>query len=152
MIDLYADNAYRFVVKQLRDEASAQDIIQDVFEKVWLKRKDISFEKCKSYLFTSAYRTMVDWIRKNKKVSFEEDISSAHSYEHQSSDLKDHLDKAFELLPEIQKTTIMLRDYEGYDYKEIGSITGLTESQVKVYIYRARKKLQAYLISVDTIL
>ena len=67
MIDLYADNAYRFVVKQLRDEASAQDIIQDVFEKVWLKRKEISFEKCKSYLFTSAYRTMVDLIRKNKK-------------------------------------------------------------------------------------
>jgi RNA polymerase sigma-70 factor (ECF subfamily) len=41
-------------------------------------------------------------------------------------------------LPPVQRAVLMLRDYEGYTYDEIGRITGLTESQVKVYIYRAR--------------
>jgi RNA polymerase sigma-70 factor (ECF subfamily) len=45
----------------------------------------------------------------------------------------------------------MLRDYEGYSYQEIATITGLSESQVKVYIYRARIFLREYLVSVETV-
>jgi len=46
----------------------------------------------------------------------------------------------------------MLRDYEGYDYAAIGEITGLSESQVKVYIFRARVFLKEYLVSIDNVL
>jgi RNA polymerase sigma-70 factor (ECF subfamily) len=52
------------------------------------------------------------------------------------------LDNALNKLPEIQRTVVLLRDYEGYNYKEIGEITQLTEPQVKVYIYRARIALK----------
>jgi len=45
----------------------------------------------------------------------------------------------------------MLRDYEGYAYNEIGEITGLNESQVKVYIYRARLFLKKYIGSLDVV-
>lgn len=65
--------------------------------------------------------------------------SEKYSYNHEYSDLKEQLDKALDNLAQIQKTVIMLRDYEDYSYEEIGQITGLSESQVKVYIYRARK-------------
>ena len=41
-------------------------------------------------------------------------------------------------MPEDQRSVILLRDYEGYSYKEISELTGLSESQVKVYIYRGR--------------
>jgi RNA polymerase sigma-70 factor (ECF subfamily) len=47
-------------------------------------------------------------------------------------------------LPQIQKSAVLLRDYEGYDYKEIGEILELNESQVKVYIFRARKNLRTF--------
>jgi RNA polymerase sigma-70 factor (ECF subfamily) len=47
---------------------------------------------------------------------------------------------------------ILLRDYEGYSYQEIGGITGLSESQVKVYIFRARKALKAYLVRMDNVI
>jgi len=57
-----------------------------------------------------------------------------------------------EKLPEIQRSVLMLRDYEGYAYKEIGEITGLNESQVKVYIYRARVFLKNYLVSIDRVI
>ena len=58
------------------------------------------------------------------------------------SDLKERLDWALQRIPEIQRSVILLRDYEGYNYEEIGEITGLNESQVKVYIYRARMALR----------
>jgi RNA polymerase sigma-70 factor (ECF subfamily) len=46
----------------------------------------------------------------------------------------------------------MLRDYEGYAYQEIGEITGLNESQVKVYIFRARAALKKYIVSLDMVI
>lgn len=46
----------------------------------------------------------------------------------------------------------MLRDYEGYSYQEIGEITGLSESQVKVYIYRARVFLRKYIGKMEVVI
>lgn len=56
------------------------------------------------------------------------------------------LDYALGKLPENQKTVILLRDYEGYSYEEIEQITGLSASQVKVYLFRARKSMKDRLI------
>jgi len=55
-------------------------------------------------------------------------------------------------LPEIQRSVVLLRDYEGYSYEEIGKITGLNEAQVKVYIYRARVFLKEYIGSLENVL
>ncbi len=65
-VDLFADGVYRFILKNLKDEENARDIVQDAFTKMWEKVRDISFEKSKSYLFTAAYHTMIDFIRKEK--------------------------------------------------------------------------------------
>ena len=66
--------------------------------------------------------------------------------------LKEILNQGLEQLPEIQKTVLLLRDYEGYDYLEIGEITQLTESQVKVYIFRARTFLKNYIGKVEAVI
>jgi RNA polymerase sigma-70 factor (ECF subfamily) len=59
------------------------------------------------------------------------------------------LHEALDRLPPVQKSVIMLRDYEGYSYEEIEKITGLNESQVKVYIYRGRVALKEYLVKME---
>jgi RNA polymerase sigma-70 factor (ECF subfamily) len=59
--------------------------------------------------------------------------------------LMELLDMALGRLPHIQRTVVLLRDYEGYSYEEIGRITGLNESQVKVYIFRARMFLKNFI-------
>lgn len=149
-VDLHADGLFRFILKHLRDEEKARDVVQDAFEKMWLKLDEINAEKAKSYLFTTAYRTMIDYLRKDQKQTrlpeFEENI---RHYSEQYSDLNEVLHSALDKLPEIQKTVVLLRDYEGYSYEEIGQITGLSESQVKVYIFRARIALKEYLVSID---
>lgn len=152
-VDLYADGLYRFLLKSMNDRESAKDVVQDVFAKLWEKHEGVQFEKVKSYLFTAGYRTMIDAYRKNKKVAkFDEVAESMHIHERQYSDVGEILDRAIKNLPEDQRSVVLLRDYEGYSYQEIGEILNLSESQVKVYIFRARKYLQNYLKSVETLL
>lgn len=145
-VDQYADNLYRFILKHIKDADVAKDIVQDTYEKVWRKVNDIESKNAKSYLFTAAHHTLVDYTRKAKKQGdFTEAVENSLNHSKQYSDVKQVLNKALELLPEIQKSAILLRDYEGYDYAEIGKILELSESQVKVYIFRARTFLKNYI-------
>lgn len=147
-VDTYSDNVYRFVLKHLRNEMSAKDIVQETFMKVWLKHEEIQADKVKSYLFTTAYHCIVDWIKKEKRSGDIEKVEmSMASAAELEFDVSTILEQALNKLPEVQKTVVLLRDYEGYNYAEIAEITGLNESQVKVYIFRARQALKVYLKS-----
>lgn len=152
-VEAHADGVYRFILKQIKDKDAAKDIVQDTFEKIWRKVDTIEAEKAKSYLFTAAYHTMIDYTRKQKKqTDFSEVNFNEHSHTKQYSDLKEILNQALDQLPEVQKSVILLRDYEGYDYAEIGKITNLTESQVKVYIFRARTFLKNYIGKMEVVM
>ncbi|MBI5219940.1 MAG: RNA polymerase sigma factor [Bacteroidia bacterium] len=145
-VDRFSDRVYRFILKNIHDKDKAKDIIQDSFEKMWINHAGIEFEKSRAYLFSTAYHTMIDLIRREKKKADFENINpELYSHSEQYSDLNEILHRAVSNLPEDQRAVIMLRDYEGYSYEEIGGITGLNESQVKVYIYRARMFLKEYI-------
>lgn len=152
-VDLYADNIYRFILKNVKDTDKAKDIVQDTYEKLWMKVDEVESTNAKSYMFTTAYRTMIDQVRRDKK---QEKLEDGHLYKlsHEKSytDLKAVLNEALEKLPELQRSVILLRDYEGYSYEEIGHITELTESQVKVYIFRARQFLKNYIGAIESVI
>jgi RNA polymerase sigma-70 factor (ECF subfamily) len=151
-IDNHSDAVFRFILSNIKDEEKAKDIVQDTFEKVWVNRKNINSEKVKSYIFTTAYHTMIDTIRKERKMTDLNDINmKSYSHNEQYSDLQEILHIAINKLPADQKSVILLRDYEGYSYNEISEITGLTEAQVKVYIYRARLFLKEFIGSVEAV-
>ena len=152
-VDLHADHLYRFILKNIHDVEKSKDIVQETFLKLWDKRHDVAFVKVKSYMFTTGYRTMIDLIRREKKQSrMEEADLNRLTTSNQYSDLQQILHEALNQLPETQKAVVLLRDYEGYNYLEIGKITGLTETQVKVYIYRARKFLQKYIGNLEVLI
>lgn len=152
-VDRHADGVFRFVLKNLKDEEDARDIVQDAFEKLWRNHSKLHGDKAKSYLFTTAYHTMIDHIRKSRHNEVVENTPEIKNSGYSGySDLKEVLDEALSMLPEIQRAVILLRDYEGYSYKEIGAITELSESQVKVYIYRARVQLKQYIVSPEHII
>ena len=96
---------------------------------------------------------MIDIIRKEKRIT---NLIPEHEkemiYESHYSDLNEILHNALDRLPEQQKTSVMLRDYEGYTYKEIGEITGLSEDQVKINIYRGRVALKNFIGKIETVL
>ena len=153
-VNLYADNVYRFIVKNLRHEEDSHDIVQSAFEKMWRNREAVENEKCKSYLFTVAYNQMIDHIRKSKRVSLVEEFGeTSRGANHQPAvNVQKTLRDALNRLNETQRSLVMLKDYEGYNYEEIGRITGLNESQVKVYLHRARITLRNYLVSRENVM
>ena len=152
-VDRFSDGVFRFILKNIRDEDKARDIVQDTYEKLWIKRDTVDGNKVKSYLFSTAYHTLIDMIRKEKRQTEFEKSSKPESYhEEHYSDLNEILHEAINKLPESQRAVIMLRDYEGYSYEEIAEITGLNESQVKVYIYRGRMFLKNYIGSMERVL
>ena len=149
-VDEYSDRLFRFVVKQLNHEADARDVVQHAFEVLWRKCPEILFGKAKSFLFTVARNHMIDNIRKMKRIHHVEKIPEGlQAAEAKNFELKEALNLGLSQLNEVQRSLILLRDYEGYSYKEIAGITNLTEAQVKVNIFRGRKKLQQFLISVE---
>lgn len=153
-VNKYADNVFRFIVKNLRHEEDAKDIVQSAFEKLWMNRKSVENEKSKSYLFTVAYHQMIDHLRKIKRISLKEEFGpeTGGTLHQPQSQLKKALNEALNRLNEVQKSLVMLKDYEGYSYAEIGQITGLNESQVKVYLHRARLALRNYLVHPENVI
>jgi RNA polymerase sigma-70 factor (ECF subfamily) len=152
-VDDYSDGIYRFVLKNLKNADKARDVVQDTYEKLWLKIGEVSAVKVKSYLFTSAYHTLIDLIRKeSRQTVFEADKHDRQVAEAGNPGLARLLEEAVSRLPEDQRSVIMLRDYEGYSYDEIAQITGLSESQVKVYIFRGRMFLKNYIGSIESVI
>lgn len=152
-VSQYADNVYRFILKNLGHKEDAQDVVQTAFEKLWINRAQVDNERSKSYLFTVAYHQMIDHIRKQKRIILQEDFKAeAGVIDRQQHNVKKILDEALHKLSETQRSLVLLKDYEGYNYQEIGTITGLSESQVKVYLHRARLQLKTYLVRRENVI
>jgi RNA polymerase sigma-70 factor (ECF subfamily) len=145
-VDENADGVYRFIVKSIQHTEDARDIVQTAFEKLWVNRNKVTTGKAKSYLFTIAYHQMIDHIRQSKKANTTDDYDQvAISTTQSNHELKQVLLHAINQLNPTQKSLVLLKDYEGYSYQEIGEITQLSESQVKVYLHRARLILKSKL-------
>ncbi len=152
-VDLYADGVYRFILKNLSHEEDARDIVQNSFEALWRHHRELAPEKARAWLFTAAYRSMIDHIRKTRRVTLVDSFQeNAGLREEQPRQLQGVLQQALRQLSEIQRSLVMLKDYEGYSYEEIGGITGLNPSQVKVYLHRARLKMKAFLVRRENVI
>ncbi|TXJ25925.1 MAG: RNA polymerase sigma factor [Chitinophagaceae bacterium] len=152
-VNTYSDNVYRFILKNLRHEEDARDVVQTAFEKMWRNRHEVDPLRSKSYLFTVAYHQMIDHIRKVKRVSLKEEFTEGTKVQDRPvNNLKKVLEEALSRLSETQRSLVLLKDYEGYSYEEIGRITNLSESQVKVYLHRARVQLKEYLVKIENVI
>ena len=137
-----SQRVHRFVFKNLKNDADTKDVVQETYVKLWTKRDTVDQEKIIAWLFTTAYRTMIDFIRKKKpQFDITEDLIEAST--NSNTDTTDMIHLYLDQLSPVFKSVLLLRDIEGYNYEEIGSILSLSESQVKVYLFRARQKLKA---------
>jgi len=151
-VEEHSNGVYRFIVKNIRSTQDAEDIVQSAYEKLWVNRERVAPLKAKSYLYTVAYHQMIDVIRKENKKPTTNEYMAVDQVTHQtSSELKQNLLSAVNLLNPTQKSLVLLKDYEGYSYQEIGEIMNLSESQVKVYLHRARLFLKTKLLELEKV-
>ncbi|MDX9928538.1 MAG: RNA polymerase sigma factor [Bacteroidales bacterium] len=151
-VEEYSDGVYRFILKNLRDADRASDVVQDSFERLWRHVSEIEYGTARSWLFSTAYNVMIDILRKESKMVLTGEHDDRNLlFEGSCHDLAEILNLALERLPEQQRSVIMLRDYEGYSYREIAEITGLSEAMVKISIYRGRMELKRFIGSIEAV-
>ena len=148
----YSGRLYGYVLKYLKNAEDARDIVQEVFMKLWLNRKKVPLEKAKSWLFISAHNALINTAKKNSRtVSMGNTVYPEPYVTLNRFELQELIEKCLEKLPPVQKSIILLRDMEGYNYKEIGEILELNESQVKVYLFRGRQKIKNQLKALNVL-
>lgn len=140
-VEEYSDRIYRYVLKSMGEHERAKDVVQDSYEKLWVNISEIEAGKAKAWLFATAHNAMIDILRKEKKIISGE-VPDQDIHDQAYSDLNEILHNCLEKISESWRTVILLRDYEGYSYREIAGITGQTEAQVKINIYRGRMALR----------
>ena len=140
----YSNRVCRFVDKLLMDRDAAKDITQEAYLRLWERRAEVDFDKVRAWLFTTAYRLSMDYIKDHKR--FDRPLEMPEHWTIQENpDLKKIVNDSLTLLSDTQRSILLLKDYEGYSYAEIGEMLQLNEAQVKVYLFRARKKIKEYI-------
>ncbi len=150
----YARNIFRFIFKNLRNKEASDDLVQDCFLKLWQNRANVDGQKVKSWLFTVAHHATINYAKAEaRKTGLDSaEVGSISTASTPEFDLKEIVEKSLLELPALQRSIILLRDFEGYNYKEIGDILELTEPQVKVYLFRGRQRMKDSIKTLSAVL
>ena len=142
----YRKEAVNFAANILKDYHIAEDIVQDSFAFIYVYRERIrEYSTLKSYLFSIIHNRAIDYIRKNNRnITIDLDAISTFSPEEQILDKERRKSfiKSFNSLNEKYKVVLYLYGFQELSYKEISEVVGISLAQVKVTIFRGRKKLK----------
>lgn len=131
----------------MQDSDSAKDVLQDSFVSLWNNREKVEKEKSKSFLFTVAHNLMMNTFNYNKLR--QQPIILEELMENRDFENKDFINYLTNLLTPIMKECLLLRDLEGFAYREIAQMMNITEENVKVNIFRARVKMRQYIMNLE---
>lgn len=146
-VEEYSDRVFAYLVKNMQDSDSAKDVLQDSFVSLWNNREKVEKEKSKSFLFTVAHNLMMNTFNYNKLR--QQPIILEELVENRDFENKDFINYLTNLLTPIMKECLLLRDLEGFAYREIAQMMNITEENVKVNIFRARVKMRQYIMNLE---
>lgn len=145
------DKLYRLALRITLNPQEAEDIVQDTLIKVWNKRESWDeIQSIEAFSMTICRNISLDHLksRENQNASLEgltierPDHALSPLEQTQQNDNIERIKKIMDSLPEKQRTCMQLRDFEGKAYKDIADILSLSEEQVKINIFRARKTVK----------
>ncbi len=147
----FSDHLMRYAYKVCGNTANAEDAVQEAFIRLWDNKHKVEIKGAKSWLFTTVYRILIDQHRKTKRMEMWDEMPDFAVHERfDSSDYSDDIKRALDALSPTQKSIVLLRDIEGYSYDDISQIMEIKLSQVKTYLFRARKKLKSNIEAIQS--
>ena len=150
---------YRLALRITMNAAEAEDVVQETMIKVWNKRDDWNrIESIEAFCLTICRNLSLDKVRRmdNQTQSLDATIQpldhrvASNPEEHTVQ--RDRVRLVRQLiseLPEKQRSCMQLRDMEGKSYKDIATILGISEEQVKVSIFRARQAIKEKFMRIE---
>lgn len=148
---LFTPNLLRFSKRVAGNALGTEDIVQECFEILWKNKEKVEMNSAKSYLFSVAHKKIIDSFRTDSRLENFDATNHEPTTNPDQTDTQELVHLAINQIPAIYKELLTLRDLECYSYKEIEEITRLTEAQVKVYLYRARKAIKEKILELETV-
>jgi len=142
---------YRLALRITLNPQEAEDIVQDTLIKVWNRRDSWDeIDSIEAFSMTVCRNLALDVIKKKERQNASLDDMPFERPDSKHDPLtelvhKDNLDRirrVMDQLPEVQRTCMQLRDFEGLSYKEIATTLDIPEGQVKINIFRARQEVK----------
>ena len=156
---------FRLALRITQNRADAEDVVQETMMKVWNRRGEWQqIESMEAFCLTICRNLSLDKLRRMDRqvLSLEDTPTEAGGYDpidhshsanpEQQAVQRDRLQQVRRIisqLPEKQRSCMQLRDIEGKSYRDIATILGITEQQVKVNIFRARQTVKEKMMSVE---
>ena len=145
----YRQRVFSFAYYSLRTREDAEDITQDVFIRLWQHWRKIDHERVGAWLMRVAHNSVIDHVRRHKndqqRVDMPDTLEDAlpvEDSELESQEFQHHLEMAISTLNDPHRSILIMRDIQGLSYQEIEQTLNLSQSQVKVYLHRARRQLR----------
>ncbi len=154
LISQLKDKIFNYALYMVNNQMDAEDITQDVFIKLWNNFEKIKLIKAKPWLLKTTHNLCIDYLRKRKNqmsksveiqentISNGRDILSDPEINYRRNMLKERINNSIKKLPDNMKSVFVLYEIEGFKYREISKALDVPLNSVKVYLLRARKKLQ----------
>ncbi len=145
---------FRYANRLLSNEHDAEDVVQEIWLKLWDKREQLgNIKSLEAFAYRMTRNLCLDKIKLKKPKYYDDREEGTYRYDEadhrpdpeSSLELKDTVERVNQIigrLPEQQKTLLQMRDVEGLEYGEIADITGLEINAIRVNISRARKKVR----------
>ncbi len=142
---------YNFACIMLRDQAEAEDALQEVCLKLWNMRNRIrELNNAEAFAMRTMKNLCLDRIKSKKPVYIDHYHSELEKQDEQNdphmilenTDMLKHFNRLLERLPEQQRSIFELRDMEGYEFEEIANIMDMSINAVRVNLSRARTRLR----------
>lgn len=156
----YSLQLYRKLLKMVQVDVIAEELLQDLFLKLWNKRAQIDpAQSFQAYLYRIVEHLVYDYFRKLARETKARTFVTANSTELYEqfdtegleSEIRNKIQYAISRLPEQQKLVFTLSKIEGKSYKEISETLGITAGTINTHVTRATKTIKAYLTSTDGI-
>jgi RNA polymerase sigma-70 factor (ECF subfamily) len=148
-VDQHKQRVYSLALYSLRAREDAEDVTQEVFIKLWQHWQNVDLDKIGAWLMRVTRNCVIDHIRKRtpeqKQTEFDvESHPAPEKGEHEldRTSLQQQLKSAIAELSDPFRSIIIMRDIQGFSYSDIEQTLDMSESQVKVYLHRARRKLR----------
>ncbi|MFM1897144.1 MAG: hypothetical protein RLZZ385_2218 [Pseudomonadota bacterium] len=148
-LEQYRQRVYSFALYSLRAQADAEDVTQDVFIRLWQHWRKIDHSRQGAWLMRVAHNAVIDHIRRRRSqgdvLPVPEDLAGETEDGEsvlENEQFREELTRAISNLGDPYRSILIMRDIQGLSYEEIEHSLQLSQSQVKVYLHRARRRLR----------
>lgn len=148
------ERVYRLAYHLLGDAEEAKDAVQEVFIRVWKKKKSIRLEDARPWLMRTTINLCLDWLRRRKFRGNSEELTD-QIRDQRLDPLEECIDNevqvilksAIQRLPAKYRVVLIMRDMEGMSYDEISEMLDVPMSKVKSDLFRGRRRIRELLRS-----